>query len=414
MFTAIVLPMLMGLAVFLFGMKLMEAALQQWAGARLTSWLERFTRTPLRGMAASAALTAMLQSSTAITVIAIGLVNAGVLTFARTLGIVLGTNIGTCLTTELIGLSISGLGLPLLLAGTAGWLASWLLAGPLPPAAAGRGAGAGRAGAGAREAAAAPGRLAPAAASGPARPAPARAAAAGPGVPAARTPAGAAPARPAAAVLPSGAARPGPAFLRSTAAAPLGAHAAPGRSWLRGLRFGSLALAGFALVLLGIAMLQALGPALEAQGLFAWFTAHAAQSLLWGVLAGAAVTALIHSSAAVIAMAMSLAASGALTPELGIAIALGANVGTCATALIAALGGSRAGQLVAWSHVVLNVGGALLFYPLLHQLAALSALLAHDPAAQIARAQTLFNVVCSLIALPAAYLNSWSRLNLRS
>ncbi|MCD1261593.1 Na/Pi cotransporter family protein [Paenibacillus athensensis] len=348
MFTAIVLPMLMGLAVFLFGMKLMEAALHQWAGARLTSWLERFTRTPLRGMAASAVLTAMLQSSTAITVIAIGLVNAGVLTFARTLGIVLGTNIGTCLTTELIGLSISGLGLPLLLIGAAGWLASWLLAGALPPPAARRAIDGGRDCGNGGDAT------------------------------------GAAPAAPTA------------------------------RGWQRSLRFGSLALAGFALVLLGIAMLQALGPALEAQGLFAWFTAHAAQSLLWGVLAGAAVTALIHSSAAVIAMAMSLAASGALTPELGIAITLGANVGTCATALIAALGGSRAGQLVAWSHVVLNVGGALLFYPLLHQLAALSALLAHDPAAQIARAQTLFNVICSLIALPAAYLNSWSRLSLRS
>lgn len=334
MINAIVLPVLTGLALFLFGMKLMENALQTWAGPRLQLWLERFTRTPVRGLATGTVLTAALQSSTAITVIAIGLVGAGVLTFPRTLGVILGTNIGTCLTTELIGLSLGGIGVPLLLASASVWLASWL-AGPLPPGAQGLG-------------------------------------------------------------------------LDQTAA-----HSG-GRSWLRSVRYGSLAVSGFSLVLLGIEIMQTIGPALQSRGLFAWFVLQAQHSLLWGVIAGAVVTALVHSSAAVIAMAMGLAAVQGISVELGVAITIGANVGTCVTALIAGLSSSRAGRYVAWSHILLNVGGAVLFYPFIHQLVSLSALLADDASTQIARSQTIFNIVCSLFALPLCYLSMWKRLEFRS
>jgi phosphate:Na+ symporter len=343
MSTSIVLPVLAGLALFLFGMKLMETALQLWAGPYLQLWLERFTRTPVRGLATGTALTALLQSSTAITVIAIGLVNAGILTFPRTLGIILGTNIGTCLTTELLGMSIGGLGMPLLLTGAGAWLASWL-AGPLPP---------------------------------PAQPAGASAA-------------------------------PGP----NTAAAAQPADTL--HRWLRSVRYSGLAVSGFALVLLGIDVMQTIGPALQSRGLFTWFIQQAQQSLLWGVLAGAAVTALVHSSAAVIAMAMGLSAIQAISPELGIAITLGANVGTCVTAMIASIGGSRAGSFVAWSHILLNVGGAVLFYPLIGLLAQLSAVFNDNPSAQIARAQTIFNITCSLVALPLCYLSSWKSFERRS
>ena len=80
-----------------------------------------------------------------------------------------------------------------------------------------------------------------------------------------------------------------------------------------------------------------------------------------GHCAGTILTALMHSAAAVIAMAMGLATSGALPPEIGVAIVLGSNVGTCATALIATIGSTRAGRFVAWSHMGLNIGGVLLF-----------------------------------------------------
>lgn len=337
MMNTIIVPVVAGLVLFLFGMKLMETSLQQWAGPRLQLWLERFTRTPVRGLLTGTVLTAALQSSTAITVIAIGLVGAGVLSFPRTLGVILGTNIGTCLTTELIGLSLGGIGVPILIVSASIWMLSWL-GGPLPLQSA----------------------------------------------------------------------------QRQDRAVATAAITGDGRGWLPSVRYGSLAAAGFSLVLLGIEIMQTIGPALQSRGLFAWFVQEAQQSLLWGIVAGAAVTALVHSSAAVIAMAMGLAAVQGIPVELGIAITIGANVGTCVTALIAGMSSSRAGRYVAWSHILLNVGGAILFYPFIHQLVSLSALLADDASSQIARSQTIFNVACSLLALPLCYLNMWKRLEFRS
>lgn len=83
-------------------------------------------------MIASSLLSALLQSSTAVTVLTIGMVNAGLLTYARTLGIILGSNIGTTLTTELIGLQINTMATPLLAASLSLWAAA-VIAGELPP-----------------------------------------------------------------------------------------------------------------------------------------------------------------------------------------------------------------------------------------------------------------------------------------
>ena len=99
----------------------METALQRMAGPMLAGWLNRATSAPWKGMAFSAGATALLQSSTAVTVLTIGLANARLITYGRTLGIILGTNIGTCLTTELVGLQIGRAALPLLLLSLTGW-----------------------------------------------------------------------------------------------------------------------------------------------------------------------------------------------------------------------------------------------------------------------------------------------------
>ncbi|MDF2657384.1 MAG: sodium:phosphate symporter [Paenibacillus sp.] len=308
----IVLPLLVGLGIFLTGMKVMELALHQWAGSYLTGLIERFTRTPLRGMLIGTGVTAILQSSSAITVITIGLVNAGIMTFPKTLGIILGTNIGTCITTELIGLNLTKLAFPLLLVSGSVWF------GTLPST----------------------------------------------------------------------------FYARSYRL----------QRTLHHIRSLSLAVSGFASVMLGVEVMQSIVPALQSRGLFGWFVEHAQRSILWGVAAGAVLTAIIHSSAATIAMTMGLAAVDAIPVELGIAIVLGANVGTCATALLAAIGGSRNGQFVAWSHIALNAGGALLFLPLLPLLHYASVLLGANPSSQIAHAQTIFNIVCSILALPLCYL----------
>ena len=314
MIAKIAIPLVLGLSIFLTGMKVMELALHQWAGPYLSGLLERFTKTPLRGMLVSTVITAGLQSSSAVTVITIGLVNAGLLTFPQTLGIILGTNIGTCFTTELIGLNLTRWSFPLLIGSGFVWLASFLI--PSPPA----------------------------------------------------------------------------------------MRARRRMRWLHAIRCLSLATGGFASVMLGVEVMQSIAPHLQSRGLFAWLVEQSQRSLLWGVIAGAAVTAVIHSSAATIAIAMGLASVQAISVELGIAIVLGANVGTCVTALLASIGGSESGRFVAWTHILLNVGGALLFLPLLPWLHQASVWLASEPSSQIARAQTIFNVVCSFLALPFCYL----------
>src|SRR5690606_29692593 len=114
----------------------------------------------------------------------------------------------------------------------------------------------------------------------------------------------------------------------------------------------SVALCGFALLLTGMTMMQSVGPAIQESGMFSWFLAKAGDSLWWGLAAGAILTAAVHSSAAVIGIIMGFVSIGAMPAELGIAVVLGANIGTCATALLACIGGSKSGQYVALSHVI--------------------------------------------------------------
>src|SRR5690606_5577419 len=121
----ILIPFATGLAVFLFGMQLIRIGLGSLAGDRLESLLLRFTRTPARGMFTGLIVTSLLQSSSAVTVLAIGLVDAGILTFPQTIGIILGTNIGTTVTTEILALKIEDVAVPMLVAGGCLHLLPW-------------------------------------------------------------------------------------------------------------------------------------------------------------------------------------------------------------------------------------------------------------------------------------------------
>ena len=87
-----------GLGLFLLGMVVLTDGLRQLAGNALRRLLSRYTRTPLRGVLAGALSTAVVQSSSATTVTAVGFVGAGLLTFPQGLGIVFGANIGTTMT----------------------------------------------------------------------------------------------------------------------------------------------------------------------------------------------------------------------------------------------------------------------------------------------------------------------------
>ena len=83
-------------------------------------------------MIASTAVTALLQSSTAVTVLAIGFANAGLLSLSGTLGVILGTNIGTTVTTELISLQIGQAAMPLLVLSLMLWVGAVLVSERVP------------------------------------------------------------------------------------------------------------------------------------------------------------------------------------------------------------------------------------------------------------------------------------------
>jgi len=127
------------------------------------------------------------------------------------------------------------------------------------------------------------------------------------------------------------------------------------------------------------------------------------------ILIGAGVTALVHSSAATTGIVIVLAGQGFITLEAGILLVLGANVGTCVTALLAAIGKPRVALRTATVHVLFNVAGVLRWVWLVPQLAdavrwlspahpELSGMarLAAETPRQVANAHTLFNVVNTL------------------
>lgn len=106
-----------GLAMFLFGIKYMSDGLQSVAGKRLRGFLEKGTKTPLRGVLTGASVTALIQSSSGTTVLTVGLVNAGLLNLRQAIGVIMGANIGTTVTAYLIGLEFKQFALPIMAVG---------------------------------------------------------------------------------------------------------------------------------------------------------------------------------------------------------------------------------------------------------------------------------------------------------
>ena len=100
-----VLSMLGGLAVFMFGMHTLSAALEKFAGGRLERWLERMTSNRFKSVALGAGVTALIQSSAATTVMMVGFVNSGIMQLSRAIGVIMGANIGTTATGWILSLS---------------------------------------------------------------------------------------------------------------------------------------------------------------------------------------------------------------------------------------------------------------------------------------------------------------------
>lgn len=102
-----VFGLLGGLAVFIFGMNMMSECLQKAAGEKMRSILGVLTKNPVMGVLAGALVTAVLQSSSATTVMAIGFVSAGLMSLPQAISVILGANIGTTITAQLMAFKIS-------------------------------------------------------------------------------------------------------------------------------------------------------------------------------------------------------------------------------------------------------------------------------------------------------------------
>lgn len=285
---------LIGIGLLLYGLRLMQGGLEQAAKHKIRAALLRLAGNPYSATLTGIIATCLVPSSTAVTVLAIGFVNSGLMTLAQAVGIVLGANVGTCLTVQLMALDL-------------GRLSPLLLAGGVVLQLAGR-------------------------------------------------------------------------------------H--------RGLAPVGLALAGFGAIFLSLELMaHALGPLSESP----WFydtLAALEGNYLAAAATGALVTGLLHSSSASTGVVITMTREGLIGLPEAVALVLGNNVGTCFTALLAALVGSQAGKRVAVAHLLINVAGAAVVLPLVPALAAALPLLGSSTGYQVAAAHTIFNVVSTLVILP--------------
>ncbi|WP_370297730.1 Na/Pi cotransporter family protein [Ammoniphilus sp. YIM 78166] len=106
-----------GLGIFLFGIKYMGDGLEKSAGDKLRQILERMTTNPIKGVLAGIIVTVLLQTSSGTTVLAVGFVNAGLMTLRQAIGVIMGANIGTTVTAFIIGIKIENYALPIIAAG---------------------------------------------------------------------------------------------------------------------------------------------------------------------------------------------------------------------------------------------------------------------------------------------------------
>jgi len=102
----IILGLLGGLGIFLYGMQLMSNSLQLVSGERMKKILAFFTKNKVMGVIVGTVVTGIIQSSSATTVMLVGFVNAGIMTFSQTIGVIMGANIGTTVTAQIIAFNI--------------------------------------------------------------------------------------------------------------------------------------------------------------------------------------------------------------------------------------------------------------------------------------------------------------------
>src|SRR5947208_4237264 len=289
----VLFSLLGGTALLLYGVRFIGDGLQRAAGTRLRHILSTLTGNRLKSLLVGAGVTAVLQSSSATTVMLVGFASAGLLTLRQTIGVILGADIGTTVTVQLLAFDLLQLS-PLVV------FVGWVLY------VTGRG------------------------------------------------------------------------------------------TW----RYVGQAILGFGFLFLGMKLIHDGTAPLATNALFADLLGALTDQPLLLVLISAVFTALVRSSAAVIGLALSLASSG-LMPLVGaIPIIFGANVGTAATAVLAAVGQNAEARRVAAAHAAFKIVGVAIFFPFIGPFADLVRATSPDVQRQIANAHTIFNVALALVFLP--------------
>jgi phosphate:Na+ symporter len=153
-----------------------------------------------------------------------------------------------------------------------------------------------------------------------------------------------------------------------------------------------LSILGFGLVFLSLKLITEGMAPLESNDIVRQILLGVGNAPLWGLFAAAVMTALLHSSAATIGIALAFASQGLMPLSSALPIVLGANIGTCATALVASIGTTPEAKRVALAHVLFKSAGVLLVLPFLSGLEPAVAATAVSVPRQIANAHTLFNL----------------------
>src|SRR5215510_14540614 len=296
---ALAMGLLGGLALFLYGLDQLSDGLKQAAGDTLKTLLTRLTSNRFLGALTGALITGILNSSSVTTVLVVGFVTAGVMSQAQSVAVIMGANIGSTVTAQLLAFNLSAYAL-------------------LPIAI---------------------------------------------------------------------------GFFMLFA----GKRAA--------LRHWGMIVMGLGLVFYGMGVMSDAMRPLRSHEPFVQALARMENPVL-GILGGALFTGLVQSSAATVGLAIALAGEGLLTLPAGIALALGANIGTCVTALLASLGKPVAAVRAAAVHVLFNAVGVIIWLPFIGLLARLAVAISPESAGvqgveklaaevprQIANANTLFNII---------------------
>ncbi|MCO6456457.1 MAG: Na/Pi cotransporter family protein [Pirellulaceae bacterium] len=301
----LLMGLLGGLAVFLFGMEQMTDALKSVSGAGLSKVLGKLTRNRFVATLTGAFVTAIIQSSSVTTVLVVGFVSAGLMTLQQSAGVIMGANIGTTITAQIIAFKITHYALALVAVGF------------------------------------------------------------------------------------------GMTFVTRR------------KQW----RLYGTVIMGLGLIFAGMGVMSDATRPLQNYQPFINAMARMDNPLL-AILVATVFTSLVQSSSATTGIVIVLASRGFITLEAGIALAFGANIGTCITAVLAAIGKSTEAKQAAGLHLLFNVLGVLIWLPLIGVLAGFvqwispaypelegAARLAAETPRQIANAHTAFNLAntCLLI-----------------